>query len=508
MGKKKTKSFIDRKQATAFRLLHRSQRDPLIADEEHGERVLHPLPGEDLEERRKFGIYYTDNYNYLQHLKRVGETIEVDGAETVEHDVIHADNPLNKLPSCIFETKGVELRVGLMNQAAASNELLPNIDPDIASALEDENIPMHHLAANKEESDDDQEEIADEFGDELEDNFIQLANDGNDEGDVGDKGQSWEVGAELRNEDAGREEMLRRFGLIRPSKAEDSEEEGEDEDKEENEEELEEAKDELTSLGTTREDRKSRFTNYSMSSAVIKRPDGLRQIDDHFESLYATQYKEELEGEGSETDVDDGGADEHSKSLDDPNNSKRIRALLAEGGEGELIQRFQREVPDPELKEAVLRYAEAQDRQVRERDETEQILLPSDDAKRARWDCETIVSTYSTLYNHPTEIREHSIASLDVAGKKVPLTRDNLHKMEKMDIDQQSVRSSRASTASTFRPKDETTEERRIRKRAIKDERRERRQEKKANRVAFHQQKLAMDAQRYATAHMNVRPIH
>lgn len=45
-----------------------------------------------------------------------------------------------------------------------------------------------------------------------------------------------------------------------------------------------------------KEERRSRFTNYSLSSAVIKRPDGLQIIDEHFEALYQ-QYDEEKCGQ-------------------------------------------------------------------------------------------------------------------------------------------------------------------------------------------------------------------
>lgn len=51
------------------------------------------------------------------------------------------------------------------------------------------------------------------------------------------------------------------------------------------------------------------------------------------------------------------------------------------------------------------------------------------------------------------------------------------------------------TSVSTFRPKDETPEERRVRKAAIKEERRERRQEKKQNKLAFKAEKKQMDMQ-------------
>ena len=44
MPKKKGK-FIDKKKAISFRLVHRSQRDPLAADSEAPQHVLQPLDG-------------------------------------------------------------------------------------------------------------------------------------------------------------------------------------------------------------------------------------------------------------------------------------------------------------------------------------------------------------------------------------------------------------------------------------------------------------------------------
>ena len=37
------RKFIDKKKAITFQLVHRSQHDPLIADDTAGERVLAPL---------------------------------------------------------------------------------------------------------------------------------------------------------------------------------------------------------------------------------------------------------------------------------------------------------------------------------------------------------------------------------------------------------------------------------------------------------------------------------
>jgi protein LTV1 len=80
------RKFIDKKKAITFQLVHRSQHDPLIADDTAGERVLAPLDVSAVDlrtssffgslkvdqrklEQKKFGIDYDDEYDYLQHLK-------------------------------------------------------------------------------------------------------------------------------------------------------------------------------------------------------------------------------------------------------------------------------------------------------------------------------------------------------------------------------------------------------------------------------------------------------
>ncbi len=91
---RKKKRFIDRHRdgATTFSVVHRSQRDPLAADHDAPQRVLRPINedgGEDggdgldrlearREEQRKFGVYFDDDYDYLQHLRGPGEVDEVE----------------------------------------------------------------------------------------------------------------------------------------------------------------------------------------------------------------------------------------------------------------------------------------------------------------------------------------------------------------------------------------------------------------------------------------------
>lgn len=89
---RKKKKFIDPKneRTTTFSLIHRSQKDPLAADDDAPQRLLQVIresvpdqnenknahensKGKQVkkqkEEEREFGVFYDDEYNYLQHLK-------------------------------------------------------------------------------------------------------------------------------------------------------------------------------------------------------------------------------------------------------------------------------------------------------------------------------------------------------------------------------------------------------------------------------------------------------
>jgi hypothetical protein len=69
----KKRPFIDKRneRTTTFALLHRSQKDPLAADSDAPQMVLHQHPDviKRKEEEREHGVFFEDDYDYLQHLK-------------------------------------------------------------------------------------------------------------------------------------------------------------------------------------------------------------------------------------------------------------------------------------------------------------------------------------------------------------------------------------------------------------------------------------------------------
>ncbi|CAG0918386.1 unnamed protein product [Notodromas monacha] len=195
MGKKSRK-FIDKKKAVTFHLVHRSQRDPLVVDENAPDRVLlEAAPAKRLkndpsyvkrkEEERKYGVYFDDDYDYLQHLRTTDEfRAELEPVERFRIDPVpprSSGKNLN-LPSSVFES-AVKEKVGMLNRAAPISGPRLDFDPDVAAALDDDfnfddpeneledDFVMQACAApgdDEEESgdSDDDEDSEDEYSDE------------------------------------------------------------------------------------------------------------------------------------------------------------------------------------------------------------------------------------------------------------------------------------------------------------------------------------------------------
>lgn len=118
-------------------------------------------------------------------------------------------------------------------------------------------------------------------------------------------------------------------------------------------------------------------------------------------------------------------------------------------------------------------------------------------SSKRKWDCESILSTYSNIYNHPKKIVEGNGNKIRINKKtgipsnvfdKHGLTTKTLDKLNQQneEIKSKSIpdHTSQLSMLSQ-RPKDETAEDKRIRKQKLKDYRKERRVEKKINTLAF-----------------------
>lgn len=113
------------------------------------------------EEQIKYGIYFDDDYDYLQHLKDVNTlTAEWERVDSTTSKINESHNtPKINLPSSVFASN-VEEKVGLLNKAAPVSGLQLDLDPDIVAAMDDDFD-------------------YDDPENQLEDNFMELANTNN-----------------------------------------------------------------------------------------------------------------------------------------------------------------------------------------------------------------------------------------------------------------------------------------------------------------------------------------
>lgn len=432
----KKKKFIDKKNSVTFQLVHRSQRDPLVADETAPQRVLLESISKKrkIEEEQKFGIYFDDNYDYLQHLKDCNEVADWEPivsrtrlAASEASPALQNASQVFQLPSSVFQSQ-FEEKEGLLNKAATIKGPRPELDPDIVAALDDD--------FNFEDPDN-----------ELEDDFITLANNDG-------------ISTENKNEDDG--------GSASDSDAFDDEYCDSDEEK------------------------KTRFTNYSMSSSILPRSEILQTLDDRFEKIYE-QYDEDeigaLDGEEIAGFLDP-ESELMKQLLKDHEINMKEKSTLGEvlNDTSENDHKFKLDCTDTFV-------------------EMELSEKPGRNDEN-KWDCESILSTYSNIYNRPKLIKEVQKPKVVKLNEKTGIPENVLHgganaltkkalkllsqemsNSSCLDVDIKSIMSKR-SAAFSIRDRNETPEERKERKVAVKELRKERRLEKKANKEAFKEEEI------------------
>ncbi|XP_072513393.1 protein LTV1 homolog [Salminus brasiliensis] len=458
MPHRKKKAFINKKNAVSFHLVHRSQKDPLAADEKAPQHVLLPASKVEVEKRREeqrqYGVFFDDDYDYLQHLREASQPAELvsttrsvtfkdeEKEEEEEEEVMVIPAAAINLPSSVFASE-FEEEVGLLNKAAPVSGPRLDMDPDIVAAL-DEDFDF-----------DDPENM-------LDDDFVIQANDVMPrQGDMGDEGDDdeWEDTDESGDEDE--QDYGSAGGLS-------------DED------------DEVGGSGRQFAfmdcETKSRFTEYSLTSSVMRRNEQLTLLDDRFEKFY------------EQFDDDEIGALDNAELEGYINpGSTRLDEVIQD-----YFKQKQKECQTPEqLGPAELPSVKEEDEDGDEEQEMETVVI--EEPPTEKWDCETIISTYSNLYNHPKLIEDprkpkqilvsnKTGIPLDVLPKK-GLTARQVERMERIND------SDLPRVSTQPRSREESTEDRKLRKQAIKEERKERRMEKKANKVAFKQEKLMQEKQ-------------
>ncbi|GJN89442.1 hypothetical protein Rhopal_002428-T1 [Rhodotorula paludigena] len=254
-------------------------------------------------------------------------------------------------------------------------------------------------------------------------------------------------------------------------------------------------------------------SDYDSDEAASRVPQGaaradLEKIMDDFLSKYEViggKYREALQPLQGGTGATDASLAANASRLD------RLRAEMAALDLGEA-----EEGEDPEMaarrreKERILAIVERQWKEENSRNKKERApkITILEDERRDRWDCETVLSTYSNLSNHPRMLRLRDVRGpkpaqikLDpktgfpmVDGQAVLDARPNRRKgkeqedtiMEEEDEkDDEEDEEDYALRETVKRPRDETAEDKKARKAAVKAERAARRQEKKTTKDAF-----------------------
>ncbi len=182
--RKRGKQFIDMKNSVTFKLVARSTDDPLFCDPEAPQYVLvekkskEVIPIElddnvgpekkklDKDSRRaeqaKFGVYFDDDYDYLQHLIDAEDVPTLKGIEIVSKEKMQSDDlpveldelvnpqpstskgvaaakqkPTLMLPSSVFEST-VREKEALTKRAALPVGPQLDWDPDVVEAMDDD----------------------------------------------------------------------------------------------------------------------------------------------------------------------------------------------------------------------------------------------------------------------------------------------------------------------------------------------------------------------------------
>lgn len=394
---KTKKKFIEKKNSITFHVVHRSQHDPLVVDETAPQHVLVPQQQnqskgkKNKDEEAKYGIYFDDDYDYLQHLKECRSNDFVLLPTLTNNTKEKNKKPQVMLPSSMFESE-IEEKIGMLNKAAPQSGLRLDLDPDIVAAMDDD--------FNFEDP-----------NNELEDDFIMLAN---------------QPGSDDEN-----------------NKLNDIDEESDKYDSE--------AYDDVGSLNN--EDTKSRFTDYSMSSSIIRRNENLKLLDDKFERMFA-----------SYDDVDIGALE-----TEEIEGTLTMESDMLKKAAEEFELNMKRE-KIPTDRTAALIYDSDSDQD----EPTYKLSVENPDKKK--WDCESIISTYSNIYNHPAIIKDLPIQKIQINPKtgipilKQRLTAQALKSLDNKDTPKYSSKSViSALSMLSIRPKDETPEEKLKRKKALKE---------------------------------------
>ncbi|KAG2138671.1 Low temperature viability protein-domain-containing protein [Suillus bovinus] len=530
------KSIFRQPGAQHFQLVHRSQRDPLIHDPDASQHVLKAfvrgndkkgktradleslLSADDVAhdahahvgEASLYGIYFDDTeYDYMQHLRTAGA--EEEGVESI----------LIEAPATSQKSKGKGKSKDPISLRDLPPEVLPSAS-EIPRSYESQEAVPSSIAGFQPDMDPHLRQVLEALEDEafvdddLEDDFFgELVADGQrDEGDEfeyqfcegGDTSQDTPI--EDHEDPDSWEARFAQFKKVQkdvppPSDSDD---------------ELQsEGGDTIGTLpklpvigGKRRRKGTSDASGYSMSSSSMYRTETLMTLDERFDQLMDKEYGS---GEGEEVEEEN---DDLSSELSDEapeliTSREDFEAMMDDFMDNyELLGRKLKPVLPGDTgteKLNTLRQAMGQDERIRiisaDDDDNEELtddrLFAGYSAaeKEDTWDCETVLTTYSNLENHPRVIRARAskpvpkivldpktgLPTLN-GDNQAPESRKGRRRLQPVAEDEGSQEPSVAKQTIS-RPRDESKEDKKARKQAVKAERQVRRVEKKATQEQF-----------------------
>lgn len=502
MGKKK--KFIDKKNALNFEVVHRDQRDPLTADENAPQMLLKQVDLrqkktvkfdiEDPEERRRaeyramkaalrnddyeLGAYAfpQDGYDYSQHLREGGgghyvpaavpkpgkqmgkleDTIlkpDEDGAAGEE-----TDEKVLMLPASMFATSTeMSAPVGTLRNRPEFNGLDLSLDPEIMAALDG--------AEGFEELADDFVFDAQEEGEFYDD----------EEGDMFDLTDCFGNAIQLQRDEPqyGSDEYC----------SDISGEAYSDED-----------------------DLSDCETAFTMTTSRRERGEQGRTLDDRFEQLLKDEYDDDEVGELEEEDAMIGA--EPVMSLE---GNSALEAILDEyienSGDLELAA-VGLDKKGKNLSEAELQKLEEANNQ-----ESRVKMGGKEPERQEEWDCETIVSTYSNIYNHPKALDQPRIQISKKTGVALGYLPSSMYKKQESTLDEEEEEEDEEGEDEVVnlgaKRRGETKEEKKARKAALKDLKRVRREHKKELKNEFKKESELQKKEAVARGpRLRIKPIY
>ncbi|KAI7830030.1 Low temperature viability protein-domain-containing protein [Kickxella alabastrina] len=473
------KKFIDKKKATTYKLVYRSQEDPLAFEEGTTERVFVAVGGKDelkaskgkqpedqtLEQSRVYGIYLDDReYDYTKHLRPVGSGggILLEAAAKKEKfsgiqimDVDEDDDGVGASGLIPIQAQPSAHRMDIKSAAFPTG-----LQPSMNTNLREEDV----------------EEFDDDFFDRLNSNELPSDAEENESDDGYHGGKFGRFGDE-DDEDGEGFDPNDVFAQVRRMKARQRQQDSDDDE----------------NNGGDWRGTRTASTGLSMSSSAMYRNEKLTLLDEHFDRVEA-MYEHE------DTDSEDERYDENGHHIDEYDADGNLKSISTRPDFADVMDEFlsEYELTGKKLQVVVEggsgagkldTYRDAFLDATKPKDQSKQDVVaagmriteednarPTRSRRRTPWDCQTILSTYSTLDNHPATIYVEKTPKIRVSRKT------GFPMVERNNSDEEDVPRENKGQA---RSKAETSEEKRARKKQIQEEKRNRRDERNDTRSAF-----------------------